>query len=170
MNILQKADELAGTITETLRQAKLAFTLSDMDRSGNRTDVLNTRWYLFYEDAEGSELILMREWGLGDELEEHSQDLRFTAFPNFDAVLHDLVVNPPFSADTEGMHGPPAYVHYDIDFMDDRFKERFLQHLEQDISGHAEDYLSKYFREKEWERIGYWRDMLRMPDNQLSFP
>lgn len=170
MTIFQKADYLTATITETFRLAKLAFTLLEVDRSGQHIVVLTTRRYLVSEDTTGNELFLMHEWGLGDEWENWTQQLRFTAFPDFGAVLHDLVVNPPYSADTEGMHGPPAYVHYDIDFMDDRFKKRFLQHLEQDISGHADDYLRKYFREKEWARIRYWREMLRMPNNRLSSP
>lgn len=174
MNLLQKADELAAQTTDALRNAKLVIGLSEISRWSQHV-VLSQRRYLISVDALGNELYFVHTLEHqqlcshdcdGDNaicgLPDCASGLHFTVLPDFEAVLTDLLKNPHCLITMDGMHGPPSYVHLDIDYMDNRFKLLFSAHLENDISGYTEDYYQQHFRAEEWERIKYWRRELEV--------
>lgn len=179
MNLLQKADELAAQTTDALRNAKLVIGLSEISR-WNQHMVLSQRRYLLSVDTYGNELYFVHTLDRQQlcshdcaaafcHLPDCASGFHFTVLPDFEAVLTDLQKNPPYLITTDGVHGPPSYVHLDIDYMDDRFKLLFSAHMEKDISDYTADYYEQHFGLEEWERIGYWRKKLDMgSDNPNS--
>lgn len=176
MNLLQKADDLVAQTTEALRNAKLVIGLAEISRWSQHV-VLSQRRYLISVDTFGNELYFVHTLEHRQlcshgcdvafcHLPDCASGLHFTVLPDFKAVLADLQENPPYLITTDGVHGPPSYVHFDIDYMDDRFKLLFSAHLENDISGYTEDYYQQHFREEEWERIGYWRKKLEVSSDR----
>jgi len=81
----------------------------------------------------------------------------YIEIPNFKELVKDF----EFSKFTnyhiqKGFNSPPKYTYYQINFIHDKYKTLFLQHLAESISGYAEGDLT----EKEELNIWIWEEYL----------
>lgn len=162
MNLFERASQLAALTSDAMHHSKMVFGLSS-ERNWWREMKVQVRCFLS-TDEEGNEIYFVtRSWAeIGDRVELNVLYKYFRAMPDFDSVLHDLIYAQEPLYEPRSVHGPPAYVFCDIDFMDDHFKPLFRQHLETELSGYADDYLKKYFSKEDWERVAYWRKTLEV--------
>jgi hypothetical protein len=160
MNLFERADQLAALTSDALHHSKMVFGLSS-ERNWWREMKVQVRCFV-RTDAEGNEIYFVtRSWAdIGDRVELNVLYRYFRALPNFEAVLHDLIYDHEPLYEMRSVHGPPAYVFCNIDFMADHFKPLFRQHLEKELSGYADDYLKKHFSAEDWERVEFWREIL----------
>jgi hypothetical protein len=81
----------------------------------------------------------------------------FTAFFSIEDLIYDLNNFSAAANDHSSVHGPPKYVYYDVLFMNDELKSAFREHLNDEVSGYADDYMQDHFDSNDMQRIAYWK-------------
>jgi len=160
MNLFERANQLAALTSAAMSSSQMVFGLS-AERRWWRDMKVQMRCF-HRTDEEGQEIFFVtRSWAENeDRIELDTLYRYFKAWPDFEAVLHDLLYSNEPMYEPMSVHGPPAYVYCSIDFMHDYFKPLFRQHLEKELSGYADDYLQMHFSAEDWERVEYWRKAL----------
>lgn len=158
--ILSLAERLSIQATFALKNAQLVISLSAYEVNMN-SDGYHRR-YLLDTCKDGSEVLFLTTNEVSNNpftsgvLGEH-----FTIFDGFSGLLEEVIANSPMNYFEDSIHQPPKYVHYDIELMDDRFRPLFLNHLNMQVDGLAEDYVRQHFSKADLARINYWRNYLK---------
>jgi len=134
-------------------------------------DQIYRRWYLCSTDKMGLETYFVatnEPVNHDGELWDYEQNhFEVTALDGWDGLMNNLV-NGTYAAEFKNsVHGPPLYVYYDIDIVDEQLKSKLLKHLLDDVSGYADDYFKSHFQPKDVERIDKWKNWLE-PSNETQ--
>jgi hypothetical protein len=157
--LINLADQLKAETVAALRAARPVLSLSFVQDAMNGQGY--HRRYLLANVQDGSKTLFLTTNEVPDDPFAHVPlGAHFTVLNGFDGLMEELQANSPVRYFDESVHGPPKYVYYDIELMDDPFKPLFLSHLEREVNGLAVDYLAKYFTLSDMERMKYWRIML----------
>lgn len=157
--LLNLADQLNAETIAALRAARPVLSLSFVQDAMNGQGY--HRKYLLANTQDGSEILFLTTNEVPDDPFAHVPlGAHFTVLNGFDGLLEELHANSPVRYFEESVHGPPKYVYYDIELMDDRFKPLFLAHLEGELDGLAADYIERHFTSKDRQRIEYWVDLV----------
>jgi len=124
----------------------LYFTNSDMED-------FNTRRYYDSELNNGKKCLLLSSDEPNNPEEKHCKIIEesYIEIPNFKELVKDF----EFSKFTnyhiqKGFNSPPKYTYYQINFIHDKYKTLFLQHLTESVLAYSEGDLS------EIEELNIW--------------
>lgn len=78
----------------------------------------------------------------------------------FMGIVRDVESDSWAAGHKFGVHGPPAYVYYDIESMEADVAPLFQEHLHKQMTGLNEQYVRQYYTRSDHERIDYWNQTL----------
>lgn len=168
--IIHRANQIALDIELAFANAQMVIALSSEKLIYQET-VIFLRRYFLGKCLDGTEVLFVTT----NEEEDYPVATRkigehYSVLEDFEALLDDLYTSCLAAYMRDGVHGPPKYIYYDIDFMDTRYKAYFSTHLESDICEYSEDYLQQYFDEYDMERIAYWIEHLENDFSLNNYP
>lgn len=157
--LLNLADRLTAETVAALKTARPVLSLSLVQDAMNGQGY--RRRYLLANAQDGSEVLFVTTNEVPDNPFEHVPlGAHFTILNGFDGLIEELQAKSPVRYFDESVHGPPKYVFYDIELMNDHLKPLFLNHMERNLDGLAADYIEKHFTSPDRQRIEYWREFL----------
>lgn len=162
-NIFGLSEFLVHKITESLVSAEPSLYLSISGDYWWRAEFYS-RIYLRNIQEDGSEVYYLAtdEPPNGDFLlpKPNLGEVTILAIDGFEAMLNDLLTNTLPVVYKNSVHGPPPYVLYDLSLVAEHLKPRLLRHLQNDVTGYADDYYGAHFGDFEKLRIKLWQDWL----------
>ena len=153
-------------LVEALTKSDLVLSLQKNSYIHSESEGLQNRVYLTSELNNGQTVFFLNtnEPVNQSEYWTNCKELgkTFTTFFSIEDLIYDLNNFSAAADDHTGVHGPPKYVYYDVLFVDDELKARFREHLKNEMSDYAEDYLRTHFSPEDLERITLWKAWLNL--------
>ena len=153
-------------LVEALTKSDLALSLQKNSYIHSDSEGLENRVYFISELHNGQTVFFLNTDEQVNQSEYWTKCKKlgkaFTAFFSIEDLIYDLNNFSAAAEDHSGVHGPPKYVYYDILFMDDELIACFREHLKNEMSDYAEDYLRTHFSPEDLERITLWKAWLNL--------
>ena len=130
-----------------------------VDLTFDKYNLYYKRKYYLVNYINGNQIVFLTSNEPENDIDEIIEiDQEYTAINDFNELVENFEKSLIIDSFIEpNYNSPPKYIYYDIDFIDENFRELFSLHLKKNISGYNKGDLSK---DVEY-RVRYWQDYLK---------